>query len=103
MLETKDLTVSAKDGILLLKNVSLKLEPGQVVGLTGQSGAGKTTLLRALLGLLNPGCRVTSGEIWIDGKEQPKLSRKERRLLRGTTLGHLWPRIFAKWQKVPNP
>ncbi len=51
MLETKDLTVSAKDGVLLLKNVSLKLEPGQVIGLTGQSGAGKTTLLRALLGL----------------------------------------------------
>jgi len=89
MLETKDLTVSAKDGVLLLKNVSLKLEPGQVVGLTGQSGAGKTTLLRALLGLLNPGCRVTGGEIWIDGKEQPQFSRKERRLLRGTTLGFI--------------
>ncbi len=60
-----------------------------MVGLTGQSGAGKTTLLRALLGLLNPGCRVTSGEIWIDGREQPKLSKKEQRLLRGTTLGFI--------------
>ncbi len=76
MLETKDLTVSAKDGILLLKNVSLKLEPGQVIGLTGQSGAGKTTFLRALLGLLNPGCRVTGGEIGLTARNSPNSPEK---------------------------
>lgn len=89
MLETKGLTVSAKSGVPLLKNISLKLEPGQVVGLTGQSGAGKTTLLRALLGLLTPGCRKTGGEIWVEGKELSQLSHKEQRLLRGTALGFI--------------
>lgn len=89
MLETKELTVSAKGGVLLLQNVTLALEPGQAVGLTGQSGAGKTTLLRALLGLLNPGCRVTGGEIWIDDKELSQLSKREQRQLRGITLGFI--------------
>lgn len=89
MLETKELTVSSKGGVPLLQNVSLKLEQGQVIGLTGQSGAGKTTFLRALLGLLNPGCRVSSGEVWIDGKALSQLSKKEQRLLRGTTLGFI--------------
>lgn len=89
MLETINLSVSANGGVPLLKDVSLELEPGQAVGLTGQSGAGKTTLLRALLGLLNPGCRVAGGEIWIDGKELSQLSRKEQRRLRGTTLGFI--------------
>lgn len=89
MLEVTDLSVTAKDGTILLKNVSLKIEPCQAIGLTGQSGAGKTTLLRSLLGLLNPGCQVSGGEIWIDGGALSQLSRKERRLLRGTALGFI--------------
>ena len=88
MLEITGLTVSAR-GKTLLDHVFLRLERGQTVGLTGQSGAGKTTLLRAILGLLGPGCRIDSGDILIDGSELSRLSQKERRLLRGTTLGFI--------------
>ena len=38
--------------IQILKNVSLDLEKGQMVGLIGRNGAGKTTLLRAIMGIL---------------------------------------------------
>ena len=38
--------------IEILKDVSLELEKGQMVGLIGRNGAGKTTLLRAIMGIL---------------------------------------------------
>ena len=44
--------------IEILKDVSLDLEKGQMVGLIGRNGAGKTTLLRAIMGILP----IKSGE-----------------------------------------
>ena len=47
----------------VLENVSLVVEPGQSVTITGPSGGGKTTVIKIMLGLLEP----TSGEVLIDG------------------------------------
>ena len=67
----------------VLKNVSLNVEPGEVVVIIGPSGAGKSTYLRSLNHLEKP----TSGKIWIDdkliedrvnGHNQVKLPHKER-------------------------
>ena len=67
----------------VLKNVSLTVEPGEVVVIIGPSGAGKSTYLRSLNHLEKP----TSGKIWIDdkliedrvnGHKQVKLPHKER-------------------------
>lgn len=59
VLKVKNLT--AKD---LIKNVSLKLRKGEVLGVSGLAGAGKTELARALFGD-NP---LISGEIVLNGK-----------------------------------
>ena len=40
----------AYDGTVVLHDIDLRVDPGELVGLLGPSGAGKTTLLRALLG-----------------------------------------------------
>ena len=67
----------------VLKNVSLTVEPGEVVVIIGPSGAGTSTYLRSLNHLEKP----TSGKIWIDdkliedrvnGHNQVKLPHKER-------------------------
>lgn len=57
------------DGVFhAVKNVSLNVEPGKVLGLLGPNGAGKTTTLRMLSTALQP----TSGQILIDGKDVTK-------------------------------
>lgn len=63
ILECKDLT-KYYDRALGLDHLSLRLEPGRIVGLLGPNGSGKTTLLKIANGLLTP----SSGQLLIDGK-----------------------------------
>ena len=49
----------------VLHNVSLAIEPGQIVALIGANGAGKTTLLKTISGLVRP----TTGTIEFDGQD----------------------------------
>ncbi|NEN07065.1 ABC transporter ATP-binding protein [Diaminobutyricibacter tongyongensis] len=59
-----------------LEDISFAVEPGQSVGLVGESGAGKTTLLKLMLGLTAP----TTGEVLFDGE---RLDPKDRARMRG--------------------
>lgn len=56
---------------VVLDDVSLVVDPGELVALTGPSGSGKTTLLQ-LIGSLD---RPTDGRIWVDGVSVGDLSR----------------------------
>ena len=66
----------------ILKNVSLTVEPGEIVIIMGGSGSGKTTLLNHLLGLLIP----SSGTIRVLGKDLHAVPPLERQMLR-TKMG----------------
>lgn len=63
VLEIKDLIVYYGKA-LVLDNISMIVEEGSIVANLGPNGAGKTTLLRTIAGLK----RLTSGEIWFQGK-----------------------------------
>lgn len=54
-----------------LEDVSLRIEPGRVVGLLGPNGSGKTTLIKLANGLLTP----SEGEILIGGQEPGRESK----------------------------
>ena len=51
----------------IVKDLSLGLDRGQVLGLIGESGAGKSTLGLAAMGYARRGCRISHGEIRLDG------------------------------------
>ena len=63
-LDIADLVV-AFGGLRAVDDVSIRAEPGSVVGLIGPNGSGKTTLLDAVSGLVS----VTSGTIRLDGED----------------------------------
>jgi ABC-2 type transport system ATP-binding protein len=58
----------------VLHGVSLRVRPGEVVGLAGPNGAGKTTLLHAIVGLN----RLDSGSIRLDGVDTRRPEAKAR-------------------------
>ena len=57
-------------GAIALRQVSLQVRPGEVIGLVGENGAGKSTLMKILGGVLAP----SAGTIDIDGVESRALS-----------------------------
>jgi oligopeptide transport system ATP-binding protein len=88
LLEVKNLKVHfpVQHGILsrvreyvkAVDDVSFTIEPGETLGLVGESGCGKTTLGRAIVRLLEP----TAGSIWFAGEDLACLSRSELRVCR---------------------
>jgi ribose transport system ATP-binding protein len=52
-------------GVVALKDVSLEVKPGEILGLIGENGAGKSTLIKTCSGAVIP----TSGKIVVNGKE----------------------------------
>jgi len=56
----------------ILTDVSLEVEPGEIVVIAGGSGCGKSTLLKGLVGLLAP----IKGRVWLEGMEVTGASEK---------------------------
>jgi ABC-type lipoprotein export system ATPase subunit len=100
MLEARRLSkeyVMGRTVLRVLREVSLRVEPGQFLALMGPSGAGKSTLLHLLAGLDTP----TSGEVLWDGRVVSDLSDAQRAEFRRRMIGivfqfyHLLPELSA--------
>ncbi|SDG27226.1 ABC transporter ATP-binding protein [Sulfitobacter delicatus] len=84
-LQIRNLCVTLKGGIPILRRVSLDVAAGQVHGLVGESGAGKSMIGKAVLGTLPRALQVTRGEIWLDGVDLLSLPARERQRRIGAT------------------
>lgn len=75
---------SGPDATQAVRGVSLRVMPGEVVCLLGESGSGKSVSLRALMRLLPPQARV-EGSVRVDGQDVMALPGPALRALRGGT------------------
>ena len=71
-----------EDGPLILDDLSLKIEPGEYVGIVGKSGCGKSTLMRLLLGFEQP----LTGGIYYDNYDLSKVDKASLRRKIGCCL-----------------
>lgn len=62
----------------ILRNINLRVEPGEFVSIVGQSGAGKTTIVKILIGEE----RVDAGQVFVGDWDITKISKKEIPYLR---------------------
>lgn len=94
LLKVKDLSVEyhTVDGtVQAVRNVSLNVEPGKVLGLVGETGAGKTTTVKTIIGILQqPPGRVTDGEILFLGEDLLKKNSKEMRAIQGGSISMIF-------------
>ena len=83
---TKIYQLGKETSVTAVRGVSLQIERGEFIIITGRSGSGKTTLLNLAAGLTRP----TSGEVRLEGVQLWSLSDREQSLLRNRKIGFVF-------------
>ena len=92
-LEVRGLSTSfhTRDGILpAVREVSLRLQPGRILGLVGESGSGKSVTGFSIIGLVDAPGRISAGEILFQGRDLTRLSARELRHLQGNRIAMIF-------------
>ena len=102
LLEINGLDVSFSSGqetIYAVRDVSITLNPGEVLGIVGESGAGKSTIGNAIINLIEPPGKIINGEILFQDLNLRNLNDQEMLNIRGHKIGM----IFQDPQTSLNP
>jgi lipoprotein-releasing system ATP-binding protein len=75
-----------KQGLSVLKDITLKVQPGRSLAVVGPSGSGKSTLLNIMGALDHP----TGGQVLFDGRDLAVLGEKELAQIRNKQIGFVF-------------
>jgi len=73
-----------------VEDVSFDLEPGEILGLVGESGAGKSTIGNGIVQLLSPPGRVSKGEIYLNDSKISDFNEQQILKVRGSRVGFIF-------------
>ena len=102
LLEIKSLNIRFKldqETVNAVRDISITLGPGEVLGIVGESGAGKSTVGNAILNLLDPPGEIVNGKVLFEGQNLVGLDDKAMSIFRGKKIGM----IFQDPQTSLNP
>jgi ABC-type dipeptide/oligopeptide/nickel transport system ATPase component len=102
LLDVQHLTVVFErpgSALKAVDDLSFMIQPGETLGLVGESGSGKSVTALAILRLLQPPGRVTSGEVLFEGRDLLRLQESDMRSVRGGRISL----IFQEPMTALNP
>ncbi|OCR23520.1 methionine ABC transporter ATP-binding protein [Pseudomonas syringae] len=73
-----------------VRDVSLSIQPGRILGLVGESGSGKSVTGFSILGLVDEPGRISGGQVLFQGRDLTLLSPKELRNLQGNRIAMIF-------------
>ena len=74
-----------------VNDVSLVIQPGETLGLVGESGCGKSVTAHSIIQLIpDPPGKIVDGRILFDGQDLLKLSEAEMRKIRGNRISMIF-------------
>ena len=89
ILHIKGLCLGSVAGNVIVDNVDLRLNKGEVLGLIGESGAGKSTIGLASMCYARAGVHIAGGEVVLDGVNIRSLDAEGRRYMRGKRIAYI--------------
>jgi len=93
LLDVIDLVVEfpTRRGVLrALDGINFAIQPGEILGVVGESGAGKSLTGAAIIGLLEPPGRIAAGQIMFDGRRIDRLTQAQMQPIRGRQIGAIF-------------
>ncbi len=97
LLSIRNLSLSIRN-MAILRDVSLDVDPGEIVAVTGESGSGKSMTALAVMQLLPEGA-TARGEVWLDGTDMLATPEPALCAIRGATVGM----VFQEPMTALNP
>src|SRR3546814_17223427 len=102
LLEVENLRVEIpgrRGTLVAVDGISFEIGEGEVLGVVGESGAGKSLTGAAVIGLLDPPCRITGGEVRFAGRRIDALPYEPLPRIRGRHIGL----VFKDPHTSPTP
>ena len=100
LLAIRDLTIDYAGHVQAVRQASLDIRLGEVVGLVGESGSGKSTLAAAIPGLLPASARITQGNIAFKGETITGADNAAQRALRGDEIAMVFQDPMTSFNPV---